>query len=454
MAKIGFIFDLDGVLVDSKEIHFSTLNNALSQVAPDFVIDINSHLERFEGLPTKIKLDKLTAENGLPVKLHQKIWELKQELTQIEFSNVKLDKELISIFKFLKKSNIMIGVASNSVKKTVESSLISLGIKEFVDLSVGNEDVSRGKPYPEIYRLVMEKLNLQSSNTFIFEDSDVGRASARESGAYLFEVSNRHTLDLNLFHSLVTDILEGNSSNKFKRKMKMNVLIPMSGEGSRFKQKGYTFPKPLIDIHGKPMISLVVENLSLDAHYIFVVRESHAKDFDLNSIFESIVDDFSVVKVKELTEGAACTTLLAQNYINNNEELVIANSDQYVDSSISEGIRYFQENNFDGGILTFNSTHPKWSYVKVDNENNIYEVAEKKVISNRATVGIYYWKKGSDYTKYAKEMVAKNQRVNGEFYICPVFNLAIEDGQRIGSYDVTGMWGLGTPEDLDIYLSK
>ena len=454
MAAIGFIFDLDGVLIDSKEIHFSTLNQALSQVAPEFVISIKSHLDTFEGLSTKTKLYKLTLDYGLPTNLHQVIWELKQKLTQVEFSKVKLDQELISIFKFLKDSHISTAVASNSIKKTVESSIVSLGLSQYTDLIVGNEDVSRPKPYPEMYRLVMGKLNLHSYNTFIFEDSEVGRKSAQESGANVFEVSNRSTLNLNLIKSLASDIMEGKLTKQFKRKKKMNVLIPMSGEGSRFKQAGYTFPKPLIEVNGKAMIQLVVENLGLDAHYIFVVKESHAAEYNLNSMFENIVDDFSTVRVENPTEGAACTSLLAQKYIDNLDPLVIANSDQFVDSGISEGIKYFMKNDFDGGLLSFESSHPKWSYARVDKENNVFEVAEKKVISNKATVGIYYWKRGSDYVKYAHKMIKQNERVNNEFYICPVFNLAIKDGLRIGAFDVTGMWGLGTPEDLRTFLSR
>jgi HAD superfamily hydrolase (TIGR01509 family) len=454
VVAIGFIFDLDGVLIDSKEIHFSTLNQALSQVAPEFVISIKSHLDAFEGLSTKTKLDKLTLEYGLPINLHQAIWELKQKLTQVEFSKVKLDQELISIFKFLKDSHISTAVASNSIQKTVESSIINLGISQYTDLFVGNESVSRPKPFPEIYRLVMEKLNLHSYNSFIFEDSKIGIESAKQSGAYVFEVSNRSTLNLNLIESLASDIIKGKPNKQFKKKQKMNVLIPMSGEGSRFKQAGYTFPKPLIEVNGKAMIQLVVENLGIEAHYVFVVRESHAAEYNLNSMFENIVDDFSIVRVENPTEGAACTSLLAQKYIDSPDPLVIANSDQFVESGISDGINYFIENDFDGGLLSFESSHPKWSYARVDKENNVFEVAEKKVISNKATVGIYFWKRGSDFVKYAHKMIQQNERVNNEFYICPVFNLAIKDGLRIGAFDVTGMWGLGTPEDLRTFLSR
>jgi dTDP-glucose pyrophosphorylase len=113
-----------------------------------------------------------------------------------------------------------------------------------------------------------------------------------------------------------------------------------------------------------------------------------------------------------------------------------------------------QESNCDGGIVTFKSTNPKWSFAKVDENNFILEVAEKNVISDNATVGFYYWKKGSDFVKYAESMINKNIRVNNEFYICPVYNEAIKDGKKIVNYSIKKMWGIGTPEDLNLFLKK
>jgi dTDP-glucose pyrophosphorylase len=112
-----------------------------------------------------------------------------------------------------------------------------------------------------------------------------------------------------------------------------------------------------------------------------------------------------------------------------------------------------QETGADGGIVTFESSHPKWSFAKVDCDGFVTEVAEKNPISNKATVGFYYWKKGSDFVRYAKQMIDKNIRVNGEFYVCPVFNEAIQDGKKIRSSDANKMWGLGTPEDLEVFLN-
>jgi dTDP-glucose pyrophosphorylase len=125
-----------------------------------------------------------------------------------------------------------------------------------------------------------------------------------------------------------------------------------------------------------------------------------------------------------------------------------------VDWDSNEFLYAMQADGVDAGILTFESVHPKWSFAKVNESGFVTEVAEKKPISNHATVGIYYWARGSDYVKYAEQMIAKNKRVNNEFYVCPVFNEAIEDGKKIKIFPVENMWGIGTPEDLEIFLSR
>ena len=155
-----------------------------------------------------------------------------------------------------------------------------------------------------------------------------------------------------------------------------------------------------------------------------------------------------------MTEGAACSTLLAKEYINNDNPMIMANSDQIVDWNSNECMYSFYADDIDGGILTFPNTHPKWSYVKLGNNGFVCEVAEKKVISDLATVGIYFWRRGSDYVKYAEQMISKNIRVNGEFYVAPVFNEAIGDGKLIRTKNVTAMHGIGTPEDLNNYLNR
>jgi dTDP-glucose pyrophosphorylase len=226
----------------------------------------------------------------------------------------------------------------------------------------------------------------------------------------------------------------------------------MAGAGSRFEQAGYTFPKPLIEVNGKPMIQVVIENLNLDANYIYVVQKAHREKYNLDTLLNLLTPGCKIVETDGLTEGAACTALLAKDYINNDNPLFFANSDQFVEWDSNEFMYKMQETDADGGIVSFTATHPKWSFAKIDENGLVTEVAEKNPISDIATVGYYYWKNGSDFVKYAEQMIEKNIRVNNEFYVCPVFNQAIEDCKQIRTFNTTGMWGLGTPEDLNYYL--
>ena len=179
----------------------------------------------------------------------------------------------------------------------------------------------------------------------------------------------------------------------------MNVLIPMAGAGSRFAAAGYTFPKPLIDVNGKPMIQVVVDNLNVDAHFIFLVQKEHYEKYNLQSVLNLIAPGCDIIQVDGLTEGAACTTLLAKDLIISEEPLLMANSDQFIEWNSNECLYAFTADTIDGGIVTFKSTHPKWSFAKVGEDGFVSEVAEKNPISDLATVGIYYWKHGSDYVK-------------------------------------------------------
>jgi HAD superfamily hydrolase (TIGR01509 family) len=446
------IFDLDGVLIESREMHYEALNKALESVDPKFVINKEEHLSLYDGLPTSRKLTLLTENKGLPVDKHQQIWENKQKATLQIFSKLDHDYELMSYLNQLKKSDYQIAVASNSIRNTVKLVLLKLGLLEFIDYYVSNEDVIRNKPFPEMYWKCMTACNSIPKNTVIFEDSHIGRQGAIDSGANLIAIENRSDLNQSKINK-VFKILEKQKIHYIPwRSEKMNVLIPMAGAGSRFSQAGYTFPKPLIEVNGKPMIQVVVENLNIEANYTFIVQKEHYEKYSLQYLLNLIAPNCNIVQVEGLTEGAACTTLLAKEFIDNDSPLVMANSDQFVEWNSNECLYAFNADGIDGGIVTFNSIHSKWSYAKIGDDGFVSEVAEKKPISNNATVGIYFWNKGSDYVKYAEQMIQKNIRTNNEFYVCPVFNEAIADGKKIRIKEIERMWGLGTPEDLNYYL--
>jgi len=234
----------------------------------------------------------------------------------------------------------------------------------------------------------------------------------------------------------------------------MKILIPMAGRGKRFEDTGYSFPKPLIDINGKPMIQIIVENLNFPVEHVFLCQREHSEKYALKELLELISPRCKIVQVNDITEGAACTALLAKEFINNDEELIIANSDQWIDWNNQHFLSYLRSNDASGGIVTFIATHPKWSFVKINDKNEVLEVAEKRPISNIATVGIYYFKKGKYFVEAAEKMIGKNIRTNNEFYIAPVYNEMIQDGEKILHYPIAEMRGLGTPEDLSRFLEN
>lgn len=208
MANGLIIFDLDGVLVDSKEIHFNALNLALKSVNDKYVISAEEQANIYEGMTTNSKLDVLTHTKGLPKELHSYIWKLKQEYSSRMFENLEVDQDLVSIFKYLNDQGLTIAVASNSIRETLTNCLQALGIWRYVEVSLSNEDVSNPKPNPEIYNKVMAMLNMSPENVVIFEDSAIGQQAARESGAHLVEVESRKDITMRFIHSKVISYFE------------------------------------------------------------------------------------------------------------------------------------------------------------------------------------------------------------------------------------------------------
>jgi HAD superfamily hydrolase (TIGR01509 family) len=448
------IFDLDGVLVDIKEVHYNSLNKAIENIAgAQYTINSEEHLSIYDGLKTYQKLNLLTKTKHLDTNLHKDIWKKKQELTFDEIKKIKPNNEIKKILKYFKEKKTHIACCSNSIKKTIHLCLSKLEIIEYFDNIISNEDVKTPKPHPEIYWKAMIDAAVIPEETLIVEDSPVGLLAASRTSANVIRVKNTKDLILDKFTLECKAPVIMKSVPAWKDK-KLNIVVPMAGAGSRFELAGYTFPKPLIEINNQPMIQVVINNLNINANYIFIVQKLHRKKYNLDSVLNLIAPNCKIVEVNGVTEGAACTVLLTKELIDNNEPLILANSDQFVEWNSNEFMYKMYEQNLDGGILTFESTHPKWSYAKINENGDVIEVAEKNPISEHATVGIYYWKHGKDFVKYAESMINKNIRVNNEFYICPVFNEAIADNKKIKIFNVEKMWGLGTPEDLNNFLQN
>ncbi|BDI28883.1 glycosyl transferase family 2 [Capsulimonas corticalis] len=234
----------------------------------------------------------------------------------------------------------------------------------------------------------------------------------------------------------------------------LNIVIPMAGRGSRFQEAGFTLPKPLIPVLGKPMIEVVVNNLrpAQPHRFIFLCLQEHIDTLGIGESLKKLVPDSIITSVDRVTEGAACTVLLAKEHINSADPLMIANSDQWVDINIDDYLAKQNEERADGLIMTMWADDPKWSFLRFDASGALCEVVEKEVVSEEATVGIYNFRHGSEFVAAAESMIAKNLRVNNEFYVAPAYNELIEAGKKIVYYNVgkeaDGMYGLGIPSDL------
>ena len=234
----------------------------------------------------------------------------------------------------------------------------------------------------------------------------------------------------------------------------IRIVVPMGGEGKPFVERGYTFPKPLIEIAGRPMIDIVVQNLTPNEphKFIFICREEHMRNFSLGDVLRLVSPNCEIVAMQRPSAGALCSVLLGMEFFVDDDELLVANADQYIDDALDSFLAAARGPNVDGCIMVFPSTHPKWSYVKVE-EGEVVAVAEKRPISRQATTGLYYFRRGYDFVEGAEKMLLKNATVAGEFYVCPVYNELILMGKHITIFAINRnqMHSLGTPEDVDTF---
>ncbi|MBP5107671.1 glycosyltransferase family 2 protein, partial [Pseudomonas protegens] len=240
----------------------------------------------------------------------------------------------------------------------------------------------------------------------------------------------------------------------------LQIIVPMAGAGSRFAVAGYKDPKPLIPVHGVPMIKVVIDNLTpqRDHKFIFICQAAHVEAYGLREKLSTWAPGCKIVELNGVTEGAACTVHAAKALIDNEHPVMIANSDQFVDLDIDDYLAAMDAAAADGIIMTMKADDPKWSFVGFNETGTINRVVEKEVISDEATVGIYNFRSGRQLISAIEQMFEKDLRVNGEFYVAPAYNEIIDQGARVIHYTVGseghGMYGLGIPTDLDYFLAQ
>lgn len=217
----------------------------------------------------------------------------------------------------------------------------------------------------------------------------------------------------------------------------INVLFPMAGGNKFFARTNYPFPKPLIEICGKTMIEMAIDNFkSLErVNFIFILNKKECRKFHIDDTLKLLTgNQCKIIQVEGETKGAACSALMAIEYINNDIPLVISNFDQIIEEDINKVLHYFSQ--FDGGVIIFKSVHPRWSYVKVNAKGFVIEAAEKRPISRNAIAGFYYFRRGQDFVTSAMNMIRKDSNVNGIYYIAPSLNELVLRHKRIAVFAI------------------
>lgn len=215
----------------------------------------------------------------------------------------------------------------------------------------------------------------------------------------------------------------------------INVLLPAMGTSSFFKDS--YFPKPMYEIKGKTMLELIVEDYANlePKNYIFIFSDEDCLKFHIDSSAKLLSLASQVIRLRNQTAGALCTCLMAVNYVNDDEELIIANSDQIIEVDYRRVIDYFHGMDADAGVITFPNIHPRWSYARKKNDE-VVEVAEKRPLSKDAIAGFYYYKHGKDFVEAAKNAVIKRNNLNGKYYISASINELILMGKKVGYFDI------------------
>lgn len=220
---------------------------------------------------------------------------------------------------------------------------------------------------------------------------------------------------------------------------KINIVIPLAGSNPLFPIKDFPFSKHLVEIDGKPMIQLAIENLQKikrESHFIFLVDTQDCKTYFLDNVLRLLTeeDEPTIIKVDHKTKGATCTTLLAIDNIDNDIPLIISNGDQIIMHDLNKIINYFE--NYDVGVVSTPSVHPRWSYIRTDGKL-VIETAEKRPISKKAIAGLFYYKMGSYFVKSAMQTIMKEANYNDMYYISSTINELILNNKNVGYYEIS-----------------
>jgi beta-phosphoglucomutase-like phosphatase (HAD superfamily) len=451
----ALIFDLDGVLADLCDLHRLTFIKAFNAAVGTSLLDDDIHERHLEGLDTRSKLS--VCKSLFPTYSFDSdaVFKEKQAKTADELALYHFPTRTADALTWAKEQGLILACVTNSIRATMDTVLMRLGIANGIfDLTLSNEDVSAPKPSPAGYIAAMERLGVSPLQTVIFEDSARGLAAANASGAHVVKVLNSLDITASFLESVIL------TGSRPVAATSLRIVIPMAGLGSRFAKDGFYVQKPFLPVIGEngaqeQMWEMVVENLMPKDPILRANTEVHLVVREEQLPFFRRLPHVHLHTVPYLTEGAACTVLTLKDLINDDVPLCIGNSDQFLDWDADEFYRAAFHVSYSGAISVFYNPRPddlKWSYAALTNDGRVSRVAEKVYIGPHATTGIYAWKRGRDFVKHAENMIARNERVNNEFYVCPVYNGAIQEGSDFRIHNCTRFWGVGVPDDYIHFL--
>ena len=287
------------------------------------------------------------------------IWNKKQEFTIETFENqIRRCDRTFDTIQYFRNKGYRLFCASNSIKKTLVLALKKLEIYEFFENVYSNEDIKNPKPHPEIYTKVIYDFHLNPKETIICEDSAIGRKSALDSGCHLCPIETPESLTIDHIEKWIHFINQIDTTiinTPWIMTPEINIVIPMAGAGSRFSKDGYKDIKPMISVGNKLMIQVVIDNMNIKGNYIFIVQKQHNLRYNFNHWFKLICRDnpYQIIEVENLTDGACCSVLTTRSLIDNNNPMIIVNSDQFIEWDANQFMYKMMSKDVDGGILTF-----------------------------------------------------------------------------------------------------
>jgi len=457
-TRCVLLFDLDGVLADLCALHRECFIHAFNEAHGSAVLDERTHAP-LEGMNTRAKLAECARQFG-PLDAAA-VFARKQELTRARLEAWSPPTHVRDALRFASTHGARLACVSNSIRATLDAVLAKLGVLELLETTVSSDDVAHPKPAPEGYLLALQRLGADAADAVIFEDSACGLAAARAPRAHGVEVLD--SLDITA-EFLRPHLLLEPTAIALERCVAalpplLRVVIPMAGAGSRFAREGFYVPKPFLRLPEGPMWEAVVRNLvppsvrsRTEVHV--VVQGVHAEHLQHTSIDGVPVH---VHVVPALTEGPACTVLTLRAALDDDVPLLVGNSDQLMEWDAEAFFRLLRHPSYDGAVSTFYHPCPddvKWSYARAGADGTMAQIVEKRYIGPDASTGIYGWARSRDFVRAADDMIAADDRTNGEFYVAATYNHAIARGLRFRLHNVTRLWGLGVPADFDAYLDR